>query len=230
MQNRSIKKLALASMAFAIWGSSLQSATVQTIVAGYYGGNLLSDGVTVLPDSTVVDLGVFYQSTSFTSGTSIAASLDLIKDDAASLLSFRANNGWVSFGTIALGSSDGSFVMKWDATDSAAGPGFGTNFNLDPTTGALSLKTFVGVKPFLWVQTPSGAGQEFWVGQAISALPAASFDAFYQLDVTDSGMSMFLGTAVGTSGITTIPEPSTAILSGLGFGLLFLRRLKVLKV
>ncbi|NBU72810.1 MAG: hypothetical protein EBS53_15435 [Bacteroidetes bacterium] len=204
------------------------AATLNVIVAGYYGGNFLADTTTPLSDGTSVDFGVFYSAGSFTSQSTVA-SLLAANNTPSALQSFRANNGWVSFGSIALGSGDGSFDLQWDVTN-PAGPGFGTEFNLDPSSGALAGKTLVGVKPYLWVQT-AGSSPQFWVGVSNATLPSAGFGALYQGDVIDTGdpttgFTMLVGNSIGGTGIVTIPEPSASLLTAVAFGVLLIRRSK----
>lgn len=206
------------------------AATLNVIVAGYYGGNFLSDQTTLLPDGTAVDFGVFYSAGAFTSAGVVSSNLASASTSLPALSNFRAANGWVSFGSITVNSGTGDFSLLWDAIDSSAAPGLGVEFNLDPTTGALAGKSLVGVTPYVWVQT-SGGTPEFWVGRSNASLPAAGFGALYQGDVTDTGdpatgFTMLVGKSISSSGIATIPEPSTVSLSVLGLALLALRRSK----
>ena len=206
----------------------LGAATLQVIVAGFYGGNFLSDSTTNLPDGTVVDFGVFYSAGVFSSQSTIATLLDPIKADSLALQGFRANNGWVSFGSVAVAGGSGDFTLQWDATKPLLGPGLGLEFNLDPATGALAGKSLVGVTPYLWVQT-TGSAPEFWAGISKAALPGAGFGALFQGDVIDegqanSGFTMLLGGGIDGAGITTIPEPASGALAAFGLALLGLRR------
>jgi hypothetical protein len=231
MKEKITKTLVKMSFAVAMAGLLVQpasAATLNVIVPGYYGGNFLSDSTTKLPDGTVVDFGVFYSGGAFTSQSSIAGLLDAVKTDSVALQGFRANNGWVSFGTVAVAGGNGDFDLQWDLIAPASGPGFGVEFNLDPSTGALAGKSLIGVKPYVWVQTTDSA-PEFWAGVSNAALPAAGFGALFQGDVVNdgtpgTGFTMLLGTAIDGAGITTIPEPASGTLAAVGLVLLGLRR------
>ena len=231
MTNNATKTMVKMAFAVAMAGFMVQpasAATLNVIVPGYYGGNFLSDSTTKLPNGTVVDFGVFYSGSAFTSQSSIAALLDTVKTDSVALQGFRANNGWVSFGTVEVAGGNGDFDLQWDLIAPGSGPGFGTEFNLDPSTGALAGKSLVGVKPYLWVQT-AGSTPEFWAGVSNAALPAAGFGALFQGDVVNdgtpgTGFTMLLGNAIDGAGITTIPEPATGTLAAVGLVLLGLRR------
>jgi uncharacterized protein YaiE (UPF0345 family) len=219
-----------------------QAATLNVVVAGYFGGNVMSTG-TALPDGTVVDFGIFYSGGSFTSAATIATALS-----GAAYSSFRADNGWVSFGTANIstpvGGVSGDFTLLWDANTPGTGPGFGAEFELNPAVNAVTLvpnapyasalngENLVGKTPFLWVQTP-GANAEYGLFVSNQAFTNAGFGAITQVDVADVGdaafgVSALLGVvnADGT-GITTataIPEPSTlSFLVGVSV-LSFLRR------
>ena len=232
MTNNATKTMVKMAFAVAMAGFMVQpasAATLNVIVPGWYGGNFLSDSTTKLPNGTVVDFGVFYSGGAFTSQSSIAGLLDTVKTDSVALQAFRANNGWVSFGSVAVANGNGDFDLQWDLIAPSSGPGFGAEFNLDPSTGALAGKSLVGVKPYLWVQT-TGSTPEFWAGVSNAALPAAGFGALFQGDVVvndgtpGTGFTMLLGKAIDDEGITTIPEPATGTLAAVGLALLGLRR------
>ena len=199
-----------------------RAATLQTFVNGYYGGNYLSDGTTYLPDTTVVDFGFFYSGGTYTSASTIGANLLALNGDSASLQSFRANNNWVSLGSGQVSGGIGEFTLGWDKGSASQAPGLGEELNLDPTSGALNGQNLTGKTPFVWIQTPSSPGaSEFWVGVSNTALPSAGFGAFYAGDVTTDGFSMVYGTAISSTGITTIPEPSVVAMAMVGSAGLF---------
>jgi hypothetical protein len=209
--------------------TTAKAATLNVVVAGYFGGNSLSTGA-LLPVGSSADFGVFYSGSSFTSSSAIASALSSITTDSA-MQSFRSANGWVSFGTVTVPTTNGNFRMLWDLNSASAGPGFGTEFNLNPTTGALNGINLVGKIPYVWIQT-AGANTEYGVFVSNQAFANAGFGALTQVDLSDTGDSatgvraLFGSVNIDGSGITTqaIPEPVTAHLALAGFGLLSLFR------
>ena len=212
-----------------------KAATLNVVVAGYFGGNSLSSG-SLLPVGSSVDFGVFYSSSSFTSSSAIASALASITTDSA-MQSFRSANGWVSFGTVTVPTDDGNFRMLWDANSASRGPGFGTEFNLNPTTGALNGIDLVGKIPYVWIQT-AGANAEYGVFVSNQAFVGAGFGAITQVDLSDTGdpasgvRALFGLVNADGSGITTqaVPEPVTAHLALAGFGFLSLFRKRKITV
>ena len=59
-----------------------KAATLNVVVAGYFGGNRLADLSTVLPDNTAVDFGVFFSGGSFTSAAALSTALASVTTDA----------------------------------------------------------------------------------------------------------------------------------------------------
>ena len=190
-------------LAVGLWGLlplQTQAATVEVLVLGTGGENRLSDGTTLLPDGTVVDFGIFY-SGGFTSAGTITAQLQ--NADTQALEGFRANNGWVSFGSVTLGGGDGSFTMAWHSEF----PILGTGLELNPTSGALSGQDLKYQIPYLWIQTPT---QQFGLFPSILAFPDPTVTgALLQVDVSSSGLVALLGT-VGDNGIITQPAGASA--------------------
>jgi hypothetical protein len=223
--------LALAVM---VQAAAVKAATLNVVVAGYFGANSLSSGA-LLTAGSLADFGVFYSGSSFTSSSAIASALTSITTDSA-MQSFRSANGWASFGTVTV-PTGGDFTMLWDLNAPADGPGFGTEFNLNPTTGALSGIDLVGKIPFVWIQTP-GASTEYGLFVSNQAFIGAGFGAITQVDLSNTGSSTSGVTALfgkvnaDGSGIITqgIPEPATAPLTIVGMGLLSLFRKRTITV
>ena len=215
-------------LAVMIQATAVKAATLNVVVAGYFGANSLSSGA-LLPAGSSADFGVFYSGSSFTSSSAIASALASITTDSA-MQSFRSANGWASFGTVTV-PTGGDFTMLWDLNAPADGPGFGTEFNLNPTTGALSGIDLVGKIPFVWIQTP-GASTEYGLFVSNQAFIGAGFGAITQVDLSDTGSStsgvtaLFGQVKTDGSGIVTqsIPEPVTTPIALLGMGLLSLFR------
>ena len=217
--------LALAVM---VQATAVKAATLNVVVAGYFGGNSLSSGA-LLPVGSSADFGVFYSGSSFTSSSAIASALTSITTDSA-MQGFRSANGWVSFGTVTV-PTGGDFTMLWDLNAPTDGPGFGTEFNLNPTTGSLNGIDLVGKIPYVWIQTP-GASTEYGLFVSNQAFASAGFGAITQVDLSNTGSSTSGVTALigqvkaDGSGIVTqsIPEPVTAHYALAGMGILSLFR------
>lgn len=217
-------------LALMIQGTPAKAATLNVVVAGYFGANSLSSGAT-LTQGSLVDFGVFYSGGSFTSSSTIASALTSITTDSA-MQSFRSANGWASFGTVTV-PTGGDFTMLWDLNAPTGGPGFGTEFNLNPTTGSLNGIDLVGKIPYVWIQTP-GASTEYGLFVSNQAFAGAGFGAITQVDLSNTGSSTSGVTALigqvkaDGSGIVTqsIPEPVTAhyVLAGMGISCLFRKR------
>lgn len=225
------------ALSFLTHAATGKAATLNVVVAGYFGNNTLSDLVTKLPDNTLVDFGVFFSAGSFTTSAALSTALGSVTTDAG-MQNFRTNNGWVSFGSGLVSGGVGDFTLLWDLNEASKGPGFGTEFELNPTTAnnstygtQLNGQNLVGKIPYVWVQTP-GATSEYGLFVSNQAFPAAGFGAILQVDVADVGDPAFGVTSLfglvksdGT-GIATqaIPEPSSAALALFGAGLFALLR------
>jgi hypothetical protein len=215
-------------LAVMIQASAVKAATLNVVVAGYFGANSLSSGA-LLPAGSSADFGVFYSGGSFTSSSAIASALTSITTDSA-MQSFRSANGWASFGTVTV-PAGGDFTMLWDLNVPAVGPGFGTEFNLNPTSGPLNGIDLVGKIPYVWIQTP-GTSTEYGLFVSNQAFVSAGFGAITQVDLSNTGSStsgvtaLFGQVKADGSGIVTqsIPEPVTAHLALAGMGILSLFR------
>jgi len=217
--------LALAAM---LQATTAKAATLNVVVAGYFGANSLSTGA-LLTDGSSADFGVFYSGSSFTSSSAIASALAAITTDSA-MQSFRSANGWTSFGTVTV-PAGGDFTMLWDLNAPADGPGFGTEFNLNPTSGPLNGIDLVGKIPYVWIQT-LGASTEYGLFVSNQEFASEGFGAITQVDLSNTGSStsgvtaLFGQVKADGSGIITqsIPEPVTAHLALAGMGILSLFR------
>ena len=223
------------TLALMLQATPAKSATLNVVVAGFFGANSLSSG-SLLPVGSSVDFGVFYSSSSFTSSSAIASALASITTDSA-MQGFRSANGWVSFGTVTVPTASGNFRMLWDKNSNLVGPGFGTEFDLNPTTGALNGIDLVGKIPYVWIQTP-GANTEYGVFVSNQGFVSAGFGTLTQVDLSDTGdlasgvRALFGLVNADGSGITTqaVPEPVTAHLALAGMGILSLFRKRKITV
>ena len=206
MKSRTDKRLAkvLTAAAAALLLASRSSAAVLDVsIAGYYGGNFLSDTTSALPNGTTVDFGLFYSS-GFTSVSAITTAL-ASANSVAAMQAFRSSNGWVSFASTTV--QGNSFEISMTANSS-------TGLEMSPTTGTLALQSLVGKTAFLWIQTPTSSN-EFGVYYFKSLLPSTSgFGDRWSSEATSIDATALVGTtnpdgvatkAVSASAITVTP-------------------------
>lgn len=182
-----------------ILASRSQAAVLDVSIAGYYGGNFLADKVSVLPNGTTVDFGLFY-SNGFTSASAIATALGSA-NSLAGIQAFRSSNGWVSFATTTVQGNNFSIMMT--ANDS-------TGLNMTPTTGTLAGLNLTGATAFLWIETPSSTNQ-FGVYSFKTALPTMSgFADNLILEATSNDVTSIVG-AANPDGVSTATVATSAV-------------------
>jgi hypothetical protein len=208
MKSRTDKRLAkvLTAAAAALLLASRSSAAVLDVsIAGYYGGNFLSDTTSALPDGTTVDFGLFYSS-GFTSVSAITTAL-ASANSVAAMQAFRSSNGWVSFASTTV--QGNSFEISMTANSS-------TGLEMSPTTGTLASQSLVGKTAFLWIQTPTSSN-EFGVYYFKSLLPSTSgFGDRWSSEATSIEATALVGTTnpdgVGTKAVSASATTVTPVL------------------
>jgi len=207
MKSRTDKRLAkvLTAAAAALLLASRSSAAVLDVsIAGYYGGNFLSDTTSALPNGTTVDFGLFYSS-GFTSVSAITTAL-ASANSLAAMQAFRSSNGWVSFASTTV--QGNSFEISMTANSS-------TGLEMSPTTGTLASQSLLGKAAFLWIQTPT-TSNEFGVYSFNSPFPSImnGFADRWSSEATSIDATALVGTtnpdgvgtkAVSASAITVTP-------------------------
>jgi hypothetical protein len=208
MKSRTDKRLAkvLTAAAAALLLASRSSAAVLDVsIAGYYGGNFLSDTTSALPDGTTVDFGLFYLS-GFTSVSAITTAL-ASANSVAAMQAFRSSNGWVSFASTTV--QGNNFEISMTANSS-------TGLEMSPTTGTLASQSLVGKTAFLWIQTPTSSN-EFGVYYFKSLLPSTSgFGDRWSSEATSIEATALVGTTnpdgVGTKAVSASATTVTPVL------------------
>jgi len=208
MKSRTDKRLAkaLTAAAAALLLASRSSAAVLDVsIAGYYGGNFLSDTTSALPDGTTVDFGLFYSS-GFTSVSAITTAL-ASANSVAAMQAFRSSNGWVSFASTTVQGND--FEISMTANSS-------TGLEMSPTTGTLASQSLLGKATFLWIQTPTSSN-EFGVYYFKSLLPSTSgFGDRWSPEATSNDATAIVGTTnpdgVGTKAVSAATTTVTPVL------------------
>jgi hypothetical protein len=208
MKSRTDKRLAkaLTAAAAALLLASRSSAAVLDVsIAGYYGGNFLSDTTSALPDGTTVDFGLFYSS-GFTSVSAITTAL-ASANSVAAMQAFRSSNGWVSFASTTV--QGNNFEISMTANSS-------TGLEMSPTTGTLASQSLVGKTAFLWIQTPTSSN-EFGVYYFKSLLPSTSgFGDRWSPEATSNDATAIVGTTnpdgVGTKAVSAATTTVTPVL------------------
>lgn len=198
-------KVLTAAAAALLLASRSSAAVLDVSIAGYYGGNFLSDTTSALPDGTTVDFGLFYSS-GFTSVSAITTAL-ASANSVAAMQAFRSSNGWVSFASTTV--QGNNFEISMTANSS-------TGLEMSPTTGTLASQSLVGKTAFLWIQTPTSSN-EFGVYYFKSLLPSTSgFGDRWSPEATSNDATAIVGTTnpdgVGTKAVSAATTTVTPVL------------------
>ena len=226
------KASVLALLAFvAVEQTSQAQISITMSVNGYFGSNLSSSGAN-LADGTIVKLGMFYSSSTFTPTADVLSNWAALSGSMQSRLSTFDDN-FYSFAstttTTANGNGSEFQILYSPDPDVQPDAAFQKFFTLSPavTSPSLSGINLVGYRPFVWIETVDRS--EFGLYQANVGFPTGTFpDNDYGFDVIASNATAIVGLLLGDdSGVqlaAVVPEPSVTAMSLLGISFLSLLR------
>ena len=200
-------------------------AQITISMSAYANSNRLSDGVAVVPNSTILKIGYFYNS-GFTSLAAVQSAWTGLTGSMSSRLDTLDNTFYVlkaANGT-ALETTAGDFASNagkfWIAVDPSASNSSETKFTstltLNPGSFSPTLTGIntIGVKPFVWVETADRS--QFALFESKTAMPSGVFpELSLDLVMGTAGFTAIAGT-LQTRSFTMIPEPTTFSLVTLG--------------
>lgn len=202
-------------------------------VSAYQSGNFLADGLTVVPNTTILKLGYFYNG-GFTSATSLGTQWAGLTGTMSSRLgsfddtfyTLKADNGELlqtTAGEFANGAGKFWIALDPNGVDNESAPRFATTLTVNPGSfdPVLNSVSTIGVKPFVWVETADRS--QFGLFEAKVAMPNGVFpNLLLDLVIGTTGFTPVVG-SLATNSFTLIPEPSTSALLGVSFLALFHR-------
>ena len=200
-------------------------AQITISMSAYANSNRLSDGVAVVPNSTILKIGYFYNS-GFTSLAAVQSAWTGLTGSMSSRLDTLDNTFYVlkaANGT-ALETTAGDYISNagkfWISVDPNAANSsetkFTSTFTLNPGSFSPTLTGIntVGVKPFVWVETADRS--QFALFESKTAMPSGVFpELSLDLVMGTAGFTAIAGT-LQTRSFTMIPEPTTFSLVTLG--------------
>ena len=208
--------------ALALIPSAQAQISITMSVNGFYGANYLSDGTTLMPTGTKVKLGVFYSGTALTSVSNVSTLWEGLSGDmSAKLATF--DDTFYSLAESTVLSSDGvsNFQFLYSPITSVYNDAdisafkVQAKFSVNPavTTPALVNLDLRLKNAFVWIENADRS--EFGLFASKGLFPNVA-DEDWTFDVTsssalDAGVTAIAGIA-GQSGVTLVPEPTTASL------------------
>jgi hypothetical protein len=212
------------SGALALLMAASSHAQITISMSAYQDNNMLSDGVTVVPNSTILKIGYFYNSgftslaavqSAYTSSTgSMSSRLDAL-DNTFYVL--KAVNGTALETTAGdFGASGGKFWISVEPNGNESEAKFASTLNINPASFSPTLTGIntIGVKPFVWVETADRS--QFALFESTKAMPSGAFpDLSLDLVMGSAGFTAIAGTLQANS-FTMVPEPTTLSLASLG--------------
>jgi hypothetical protein len=212
------------SGALALLMAASSHAQITISMSAYQDNNMLSDGVTVVPNSTILKIGYFYNSgftslaavqSAYTSSTgSMSSRLDTL-DNTFYVL--KAANGTALETTAGdFSASGGKFWISVEPNGNESEAKFASTLNINPASFSPTLTGIntIGVKPFVWVETVDRS--QFALFESTKAMPSGAFpDLSLDLVMGSAGFTAIAGTLQANS-FTMVPEPTTLSLASLG--------------
>ena len=203
-------------------------AQITISMSAYTNANKLSDGVTLVPNSTILKIGYFYNS-GFTSLASIQSAWTGLTGTMSSRLDTLDNTFYVlkaANGT-ALETTAGDFNFNglnpgrfWIAVDPNGNESetkFASTLSISPASFSPTLPgsiSTIGFKPFVWVETEDRS--QFALFESTRAMPNGVFpNLSLDLVMGSSNFTAIAGTLQANS-FTMVPEPTTFSLVTLG--------------
>jgi hypothetical protein len=213
------------SGALALLMAASSHAQITISMSAYQDNNMLSDGVTVVPNSTILKIGYFYNSgftslaavqSAWTSSTgSMSSRLDTL-DNTFYVL--KAANGTALETTAGdFNANGGGFWIAVDPNGQESEAKFATTLDINPASFSPNLAgsiNTIGVKPFVWVETIDRS--QFALFESTKAMPTGAFpNLSLDLVMGSGGFTAIAGT-LQTRSFTMVPEPTTFSLVTLG--------------
>lgn len=201
-------------------------AQITISMSAYQDNNMLSNGVTVVPGSTTLKIGYFYNS-GFTSLASIQSVWTSLTGSMSSRLDtldntfyvLKAVNGTALETTASdFSTNGGKFWIAVDPNGNESEAKFASTLSINPGSFSPALPgsiSTIGFKPFVWVETADRS--EFALFESTKAMPTGAFpDLSLDLVMGSAGFTAIAGTLQANS-FTMVPEPTTFSLVTLGF-------------
>ena len=199
-------------------------AQITISMSAYQDNNMLSDGVTVVPNSTILKIGYFYNS-GFTSLATLQSAWTGLTGSMSSRLDtldntfyvLKAANGTALETTAGdFSASGGKFWISVEPNGNESEAKFASTLNINPASFSPTLTGIntIGVKPFVWVETADRS--QFALFESTKAMPSGGFpDLSLDLVMGSAGFTAIAGTLQANS-FTMVPEPTTLSLASLG--------------
>jgi len=212
------------SGALALLMATSSHAQITISMSAYQDNNMLSNGVTVVPNTTILKIGYFYNS-GFTSLATLQSAWTGLTGSMSSRLDtldntfyvLKAANGTALETTAGdFSPSGGKFWISVEPNGNESEAKFASTLNINPASFSPTLTGIntIGVKPFVWVETADRS--QFALFESTKAMPSGAFpDLSLDLVMGSAGFTAIAGTLQANS-FTMVPEPTTLSLASLG--------------
>jgi hypothetical protein len=212
------------SGALALLMATSSHAQITISMSAYQDNNMLSNGVTVVPNTTILKIGYFYNS-GFTSLATLQSAWTGLTGSMSSRLDtldntfyvLKAANGTALETTAGdFSPSGGKFWISVEPNGNESEAKFASTLNINPASFSPTLTGIntIGVKPFVWVETADRS--QFALFESTKAMPTGAFpNLSLDLVMGSVGFTAIAGT-LQTRSFTMVPEPTTFSLVTLG--------------